>query len=275
MPAGFMIVTGSHHAIMQNSHLSGTLRFLAGVLLTAALASAATVIIPTGVDWNRGGSLWIREDGADKYAGFAGVIYIQLNENGVLYNRDTLCVDLFTDIYLSQQYDTTVLRPDQVPQKHLTRVSWLIDNALLPTQNNTYTSTLPQLDWVVNAAQGAGIQLAIWDIVHDNGDGFFNGRVQAVINPQHPTDPAYSTDPAILAWAQAYESLSRLHTSDLGFVYDNVSPGNGMPAQMLAGPLFLDGGPTPPQATPEPVAYILVGSALFVLGYKGRRASRQ
>jgi len=240
-------------------------RLLLALLAACGLSSASSVIVPTGVDWNRGESIWLKEDGTDTQAYFAGVIYISLTDSGHQYDRDTLCVDLFTDIYLGISYNTTVVQPQQVPGKNLTRVSWLVDNALLPTQNQSYTSLLPQADFVATAAQGAGIQLAVWDIVHDGGDGFSTGRVQASAN----------TDPQVVFWAQTYEALSENQSSGLAFIYDNTTMDTGMAAQMLAGPMFQDGGPAPnpvapdgdPTPNPEPSTLLLGGGAALALGW--------
>jgi hypothetical protein len=239
----------------------------AALLLVVGNASAATnTIAPTGVDWNRGGSVWLREDGSDVQAYFAGVIFISLyDQAGDQWNRDTLCVDLFTDINLGVTYGTTVLHPDDVSGKNLTRVSWLVDNALLPAQNNSYSSVLPSSDWVTNSAQGAGIQLAIWDIVHDNGDGFSAGRLQASGNPANPTPSD------VISWANTYETLSLNQSSDLAYIYDNVSLSDGAPAQMLAGPEFADNGPIP---VPEPSTcqFMLVSLAGWIgLWFRRRR----
>jgi hypothetical protein len=226
-------------------------------------ALANTVIMPTGVDSSRGESIWINEKGVDTDAYFAGVINITITEGTQQWSRDTLCVDLFTDIYLGQSYGTTVEEPSDVSGKNLERVSWLVDNALLPTQMSGITSALPSTQFVVSPAQGAGIQLAIWDIVHDGGDGFSSGSVQAVTNPANPTDPT------VLLWAETYESESLGKASNKAYVYNNVNLGNGQPAQMLEGPMFQDRGPAP---TPEPVTLILVGGSLALLGviFRGR-----
>jgi hypothetical protein len=244
---------------------------LIGLLIFAGLASAST-ITATGVDWSRGGSIWINEDGTSKNAYFAGVVLITLSENGQQYSRDTLCVDLFTDIYIGVTYNTTVIDPSAVPGRHLSQVAWLLNNALMPTQGPVYSSALPSSDWVTTASQGSGIQLAIWDITADGGDGFSSGRVQA------STTPGALTDPAVLAWAQTYESLSASKTSNQAFVYVNSAIGSGTPAQMLEGPVFRDGGPTPPgmeaagiEATPEPATCLLAGLALVGLGVFKRR----
>ena len=234
------------------------------VTLFAGLASADT-ITATGVDWNRGGSVWINEDGTDVYAYFAGVINIAVTSQGKTFNRDSLCVDLFTDIFLGVTYGTTLLRPSNVPSKNLERISWLVDNALLPTQGPVYDSLLDPSYWVTTAAQGEGIQLAIWDITHDSGDGFYSGRVQAGIAA------GQQTDPQALLWAQTYEAVSLNHTSNLAFVYDNVDLGSGAPAQMLEGPMFQDGGPT---TVPEPVTSVLTGGVLVAIGVFRRRRAR-
>ena len=112
---------------------------------------------------------------------------------------------------------------------------------------------------MTSAQQGAGIQLAIWDIVEDGGDGFSAGSVQAVTDTGNPEDPNV-TDPNVLRWARFYEWVSKGKSSDSAFVYQNVNMPTGQPAQMLEGPLFLDGGPVP---APEPSTFALAGLALM------------
>jgi hypothetical protein len=251
-------------------------RLIATVTLFAAMSSAETIIVATGVDWNRGSNPWINEKGIDQQAYFAGVILISLTQDGHTYNRDTLCVDLFTDINLGTSYSTTVLAPDDVAGKYLHRVSWLVDNALLPTQAAQAGIVAPnglrESDWLTTSAQGAGLQLAIWDIVHDAGDGFSSGSLQASHNAAHPTDAG------VLFWAQRYETLSSGQSSDLADIYENAAlDANHTPAQMLAGPKFADNGPVPDanprpkyldgslNPVPEPAGLALTGSALLAL----------
>ncbi len=231
------------------------------LLLCGTTLSGATIVV-NDVDRNRGESIWMVEDGQKVDAFFAGVLLLSVSSGGQTYYRDTLCVDLFTNIYITQTYGTTVLRPDQVSGKNLGRVSWLVDNALLPTQSN-FISVLPPESWITTPALGAGIQLAIWDIVHDNGDGLTTGRVQAAFGSG--TDV---TDPAVVAAAEYYEIQSLGQSSSFAYIYDNVNLGNGAAAQMLAGPRFTDGGPVP---NPEPSTIILAGAALVALGLLGRR----
>ena len=234
------------------------------VLVPSRCALANTTILATGVDTTRGEGIWIKEDGVNQNAYFAGVILIAVSQNGQQFNRDSLCVDLFTDIYLNTTYNSQIMRPDQEPGRNLDRVSWLVDNALLPTQGS-YSSLLPSADWVKTPAQGAGMQLAIWDITTDGGDGFSSGRVRAATGAQ-------TTDPTALAWAQTYETLSYGKVSDLAFVYLNTDIHTGAQVQMLEGPLFTDGGPVP---IPEPATYVLVGAALIGIGVWSRRAMKR
>ncbi len=234
------------------------------LLLCCTLGSAATIVV-TDVDRNRGESIWLNEKGTNVSAYFAGVLLISLTENGSTVNRDTLCVDLFTDIMVSQTYGSTVIHPYEVSGKDLGRVSWLVDNALLPAQSD-YSSALPSDYWVTSAAAGAGIQLAIWDIVHDHGDGLYAGSVQAAVGSGNQV-----TDSGVVTAAEYYLAESYGKTSSLAFVYNNVDLGSHLAAQMLAGPKFEDGGPSP---NPEPSTLVMVGAALVVVGRMARRGKR-
>jgi len=146
---------------------------------------------------------------------------------------------------------------------------------------------------VRSPAQGAGIQLAVWDIVEDNGDGFSAGRIEASNVAGH------TTDAAVLQWAETYECMAMgatspscalagvtppggIRVSNAAFVYVNTvlsgDPGNpGDAAQMLEGPQFFDHGPEP---TPEPSTlglggFGLVAASLLLrkkFGYRSRKA---
>jgi len=248
----------------------------ATMLVTAATLlcgiAAADTIVATGVDTNAGENyVWINENGTDVDAYFAGVILITLTDwQGTQFERDTMCVQLFTDIYLGQTYGTSVVTPDEMGGGSLDQASWLLDNALMPGQNGGATpSPLPSADWVTTAAQGAGLQLAIWDLVENGGDGFYAGTVQAATLDNGPA--ADVTDPTVLSWAVIYENLALIpgNVSDDAFVYVNVDPGTGNPAQMLEGPEFTnDDGPQP---TPEASTLVLAGTALAAVGLVGRR----
>jgi hypothetical protein len=240
------------------THLFHAARLLAALLLLAGTAAASPILVPTGVDNSRGMNLSLSEDGhVNNY--FAGVVYISVTQNGQQSDRDALCADLFTDIHIDGQYFTQILSPGQVSGRDLARVSWLVENALAPMQlTRPAGSALDPSDWIASKAQGAGAQLAIWDIVHDGGDGFSAGRVRAAV----------STDPTVLYWANRYETFSKGMSSDLAFVYSNTDA-RGCTAQMLVGPAP---GPTNPDSpAPEPAAFLLVGAGLVAGSFAVRR----
>lgn len=110
------------------------------------------------------------------------------------------------------------------------------------------------------ALAGAAFQLAIWDIVTDNGDGFGTPTTVAGLASQS-TDPAHPTDPDVLAAAVQYEILSLGQSSHYGIVYHNSS--GGIAVQTLMGADVTDNGPSP---IPEPAGIIPVFSGLAVIG---------
>lgn len=225
------------------------LNTLLALVFLAGVASADT-IIPTAIDPDRAMSISIWENGTVVNGAWAGVILITLSSNGQQFYRDTVCVDLFTDINAGQTYNTVVYRPDEISGKNLLRVSWLVDNAVppVPLPNSPITE-------VTNRYQGAGLQLAIWDIVHDGGDGFSAGSVRF----------ASTTDATVQYWANYYMNASEEKESDLAFVYRNFILGTNTEAQMLIGPGFYnDGGPEP---APEPPTLVLgLGALLLGIG---------
>jgi hypothetical protein len=219
------------------------------ILLMCGVGSSATIVV-TGIDTAHGEqNLWMNEDGVDVQQYFVGDLFIRVTSGTKNYNRTAYCVDLFTDINLNTTYNTVVEHPsDVVGRPNQGRVSWLIQN---------YAAS------VTTAAQGAAFQLAIWDIVHDNGDGFTSGRVQQAKTHTTPSD--------VITQALTYESLSLGKTSNGAYVYQNSTTNGGVEAQMLMGPAFSDGGPYP---TPEPSTLLMVGGAV-VVGWQIRRKRRR
>jgi hypothetical protein len=255
-------------------------RILPILLLASGLASADT-IDAYAVDGTRGEyNLWLYMSSTSggtpsiSQAYFTGVIDINLDS---LYNRDTLCVDLFTDIMIGSTYYTTVLSPSQVTGRNIAElqtVAWLIDNEL-PAVNLAVQQGATAHGGA--AAMGAGLQLAIWDITVDGGDGLSSGQVQAVTSSTPGATSSNLTDPNVLYWTNLYEQAAQNQSSDLAFVYVNYAlNGNGgpnlnSPAQMLEGPQFSDGGPNP---YPEPATLALAGGALIAIGHFARRRRR-
>lgn len=243
---------------------------LASVLCVLTGSAPAATIDVTGVNGSLGlYGININQAGNNVPVYFAGVINITLTSPDLeQYYRDTMCVDLYTDINIGGTYNTNVVTPDKVPDRNLGQVAWLLDNALVPAQDGGASSVLPQSDWVESAVQGAGLQVALWDLTTAGG-------VQTA-GDYTSSDWQW--------WANYYESLVGPGTaSDLAFVYENWNDSG--PAQMLEGPVFLDGGPMPhpaisllgsgdPTAAPEPATYGLVGATLIGLALGPRLRTR-
>jgi hypothetical protein len=206
----------------------------------------ANTIIVTGVDsalgWQQ--SLYINENGSNDQLYWSGAIDITIDG----WTRQVFCVDLFTDITFST-YDSTL---DFSDTPSLKRVGWLLQNQFPVTQ-----------------LAGAAFQLAIWDIVHDNGDGFAVGAGKV----SQSTDAAHPTDAGVLAAAAQYEAVSVGKSSTLGIVYHNVTLSSGIPVQTLMGAQPSDAGPYP--KTPEPAALLMIVSGLALIGLGRLRRGRR
>ena len=127
------------------------------LLVVSAAPALANTIIVNNVDTTLGEySLYINETGTNTSAYWVGGIGISVDG----YSRSVFCVQLFTDIYLNTTYDTVM---DYSDTANLKRVGWLLQNEV-PTAA-LYTGAALQ-------TAGAAFQLAIWDIIEDNGDGF-------------------------------------------------------------------------------------------------------
>lgn len=241
-------------------------------VVTFAMArgtALASTILPTLADSSRGMNIYVIENGVGSNT-FAGIIEVMVAADGVSETRDALCIDLFTSISAGVTYDTTVLDPTSIAGKNLTRTAWLINNALLPTYGiDGFTSELPEDYWLESgdSVLGAALQLAIWDITHDGGDGLRSGSVAYYNTPGHQIDKA------VRKAANYYLSVSLGKSSDVGYVYDNLIRGTTTEAQMLAGPRYLELEDT---EAPEPGTLAVVGAALIGLGcYARRRKSKR
>ena len=120
------------------------------VLLAATSASANTIIL-TGLDGGLGLNTTFNDYGTNVTAWVGG---IDVTVDG--YPRVFYCVELTVSIYVPGTY-TSVL--DFADTDRLKRVAWLMAN-----------------QQPASATAGAGLQLAIWDILEDGGDGFDVGK---------------------------------------------------------------------------------------------------
>jgi hypothetical protein len=211
-------------------------------------ASAHTIEV-TGTNNSLGENTYLLENGTDT-ATYAGEGNILLDGTT---NRTAFCVAIFVDISIGVVYNTVLT--DITSVANGARVGWLLDNVLpaIITSSPTYGST---------AQQGAGLQMAIWDIVNDSGDGFNAGGVRS----------ASDTDAIALNDAKYYESLSAGKSAD-AWVYMNFAQSNGAPAQTLMGFVSTtDGGPTVPE--PGTFGFVTVAPVLLAAGLRYRSTAR-
>ena len=238
-------------------------RFILLALLAACPALANTLIV-NGVDTSLGmgslgtGSVWIHEDktwvpgdtgGSNVLVQWAGAIDITVDS----YVRQVFCVQLFTDIGFGT-YNTTM---DFSDTPNLERLGWLLQNEFPTTA--LYTGADLQL-------HAAAFQLAFWDIIEDNGDGFAPGagKITEATDPTDTLPASTPTDATLLAAAIQYEtdSAPSANRSIYGVVYHNTTL-DGVPVQNLIGIPPDDSGPSP---APEPAAVILICSGLALIG---------
>lgn len=185
--------------------------FLSFGLLTILTAPAqAGVFTLTGVDSGKGANVQYYHNGTTA-SGFAGVIFGTYNGVSV---SPLFCVDLFTDINYGN-YDSNPLTPNLV--RHEDRAAWLYIN---------------RLSTVVSADTGLALQVAIWDIVHDGGDGLAAGA--GLVNSSATSLINLTQLQIDLATAYILESKGKSVTSGVS-IYQNFAQGTHAAAQNLMG----------------------------------------
>jgi hypothetical protein len=211
------------------------LRFLAVALIAATGVSQAGTLVFTGVDPSKGVNITFNNNGTLEQ-GFAGVILGTYNGTSV---APLFCVDLFTDINLGT-YGSTALAPRAIRNED--RAAWLYLN---------------QYATVVSTDTGLAFQLAIWDIVHDNGDGFASGLVQSgATSIQGLTQTQINL-------ANAYVAASAGHAVTSGVsIYRNVNTSTGVNVQTLMGVAA---------PVPEPATYSMMLAGVSALCLVRRR----
>src|ERR1017187_5721649 len=198
-------------------------KFLLLALLSACPVLATSAIY-VDIDPSVGlkNSLWINEGGKNTQLYFAGGIDLTIyGPGGAAFPRQVYCVELETDINVPDNYTTTM---DFSDTPGLQRVGWLMQNYC---PSASYTDAALQ-------ENGAGFQLAIWDILTDGGNGFGDTTTPDGTVSQS-TDPAHPTDPSVLADAVKYETLSFGESSPYGVVY-HITHSNHKTVQTLTGP---------------------------------------
>jgi hypothetical protein len=230
---------------------------LATALALCDVASASTATV-TVTATSFGQSIYLLKDGTATQA-FAGGIVISVNSA----STSTLCADLFTNIALNDNYQANLLQaqylnPSQTARGYRAAYLFL-------TQYGQLTSTVTAGNSTITLNQAmAALQLAVWDIVHDGGDGLSAGRIRSssVTNQ--------TTSAAIRNAANQYIQFS--------LNYQN-GPVNATLYQHVNGPLakqqligaWRDGtGP----GIPEPSTYLLTSAGAGVLAWRHRRRRR-
>jgi len=214
--------------------------------LFAALCCANSIIV-NSVDTPLGlqNTLYINENGSNTQLFWVGGINATIDGHA----RVVWCAQLFVDINLNTTYNSTV---DFADTAQLQRVGWMMKNLV---------------QGVTTQLQGAAFQLAIWDIIEDNGDGFNAGagKVYKSTSTQHPTDTT------VLALAAQYEAQSLGKLYEWVPVYHNVTVKGGTPVQELIGPIVNDGGPLSEAPEPRDAGMMLGGLSLIGLAWRRRR----
>jgi hypothetical protein len=219
-----------------------TCRLVALLLVYCGLAAANSIIVQS-VDTPLGEqqTLWINENGTNTQLYWAGGINASVDGT----TRVMWCVQLFVDINLNTTYNTVV---DWADTPQLQRIGWLVQNVA---------------GFITTQAQGAALQLAIWDIAEDNGDGFTAGKVRK--------STGTATDPTVLTLAQQYESQSANKLYEWVPVYHNVTIVGGTAVQNLIGPLVKDDVIMP--AAPEPGDWMMaLGGLALIVGARWWRS---
>jgi len=140
-------------------------RLLAAAVLAALLAAPASGLV-LGLDYGLGASpahIHFQGHNYSVWAGkmatyLGGTLGNPLPPNDGVFSGYSFCVDLENFIGLPTEYEVELLSSDQL--SHGSRAAWLY-NVYAPAAGT--------------AVKASALQLAIWDVVYDNGDGLGTG----------------------------------------------------------------------------------------------------
>lgn len=222
---------------------------VAGLMALSSGFASATTMTFQGVDAARSATVWLDftyQPGDLMLNGQTASSPTQATEeltigvmnlsfDGGLNLQDAFCVDRFS--YISNgNYQVNFTPANSIANGD--RAAWLLHDVL------------PQ----INAATGldqrnlaAALQMAIWDVVHDNGDGFSLGRIQMSSHANHPTDSI------ILNLAQSFVGQSNGQAYSNALVINDANLGSMTQRQMID---------QPGSGVPEPSTWALALTGL-------------
>lgn len=209
---------------------------LAGLAVCTTIASAATITV-TGVDATRGQSIFVLADG-QVVETYAGAIVIALDGGSTM---PVMCVDLFTHININDSFGVNYVLPADLDPD----ISRGLRAAYL---------YVTQFGNVSSSIAGAAMQLAIWDIIHDGGDGFSAGRIQASTTVGQATDPAIS----IAALQYVTFALNYQQGPTNATIFRNVD-GPYVKQQLMGA------------SVPEPASMVMMSCGIALLGWRKMR----
>ncbi len=200
---------------------------LTAILTLTSSSLFATNIRHQGLDWSRAMSIEIEAGGHVRNAS-AGVGIMRVNGSSLV---DVLCVNLFQSITLYESYSAASVAP----------LSYDADAGAAAWLMQTF---LPIVD---SAIEGAALQLAVWDVIHDGGDGLDAGRIQSSAH----------TNASVLSLASLWVSASQGMTGDAALVFTAAPNACSFQQQMyLAVDRPSTGGDVPEPGT---MAMLLIG----------------
>jgi len=166
------------------------------------------------------------------------VTSIYAGQIGVRFDSNLTALLFCADPFVTLRTDAVEVTPLNTNQfTSGARLAWMF---------NTYVPSFTQ-NW-----QAAAFQIAAWDIVADNGNGFAAGRVRS----------ASTTDAQVLNFAASMVTASANKSGTGGTFY-----------QPTAGPRYSQTlfNASPDTSVPEPGTYLLIGAGLLALSQIRRR----